>query len=130
IGERTAEDIKQEIGSAKQVDDIEDMEIRGRDLLTGLPKTMTITSSEITTALKDEVEKIVDAIKVTLEKTPPELSADIMDICIVLSGGGGLIKNLSAIISNETEIPVFVAENPINCVATGNRKTLEKYSTF
>src|SRR5690625_6305872 len=110
IGERTAEDIKQEIGSAKLVDDIEDMEIRGRDLLTGLPKTMTITSSEITTALEDEVEKIVDAIKVTLEKTPPELSADIMDRGIVLSGGGALLKNLSTVISDETEIPVFVAE--------------------
>src|SRR5699024_1892954 len=90
IGERIEEDIN----SAKTVDDIEDMEIRGSDLLTGLPKTMTITSSEITTALEDEVEKIVDAIKVTLEKTPPELSADIMDRGIVLSGGGALLKNL------------------------------------
>src|SRR5699024_7351164 len=166
IGERTAEDIKQEIGSAKQVDDIEDMEIRGRDLLTGLPKTMTITSSEITTALKDEVEKIVDAIKVTLEKTtpelsadimdrgivlsigvsqvkklldalnvtleksPPELAADIMDRGIVLSGGGALLKNLSAVISDETEIPVFVAENPLDCVAIGTGKSLENIQHF
>src|SRR5699024_11862623 len=94
IGERTAEDIKQEIGSAKQVDDIEDMEIRGRDLLTGLPKTMAITSSEITTAVKDEVEKIVDAIKVTSEKAPPELSAATLDRAIVLSGGGASLTNL------------------------------------
>jgi len=130
IGERTAEDIKQEIGSAKLVDDIEDMEIRGRDLLTGLPKTMTITSSEITTALEDEVEKIVDAIKVTLEKTPPELSADIMDRGIVLSGGGALLKNLSTVISDETEIPVFVAENPLDCVAIGTGKSLENIQHF
>src|SRR5699024_10718159 len=130
IGERTAEDIKQEIGSAKLVDDIEDMEIRGRDLLTGLRKTMTITASEITTALEDEVEKIDDAMKVPLAKLTSELSVAIMDSGIVLSGGGALLKNFSTVVSDEPEIPVFVAENPLDCVAIGTGKSLENIQHY
>lgn len=130
IGERIAEAIKHEVGSALVVEGIDDMEIRGRDLLTGLPKTITITSKEVTIAIADEVKKIIDAIKVTLEKTPPELSADIMDRGIVLSGGGALLKNLDQVIRNETEIPVFVAENPLDSVAIGTGKSLDYIHQF
>src|SRR5699024_10729512 len=92
IGERTAEEIKMEIGSAMEVEEVTEMDIRGRNLLTGLPETMTITNKEITNALKENVEKIVHAVKTTLEKTPPELSADVMNRGIVISGGGALLK--------------------------------------
>src|SRR5699024_12820351 len=109
----------------KTINDMAEIDIRRRELLKRIHYTNTIKSNEITTGLEDEVEKIVNAIKVTLEKTPPELSADIMDRGIVLSGGGALLKNLSAVISDETEIPVFVAENPLDCVAIGTGKSLE-----
>src|SRR5699024_2477184 len=104
IGEKTAEEIKKQIGSAIVTYDLNDMEVSGRDLLTGLPETKEITSEEISLVLKDGVDEIVNAIKVTLEKTPPELSADIMDRGIVLTGGGALLKNLAELISQETEI--------------------------
>src|SRR5690606_29131611 len=110
IGERSAESIKLEIGSACELDENVEMDIRGRDLLTGLPKTITIQASEITVALKDTVMAIVEAVKNTLEETPPELSADVMDRGIVLSGGGALLQGLDKVLSDETKIPVFIAE--------------------
>jgi rod shape-determining protein MreB and related proteins len=130
IGERTSETLKLEIGSAGAPDGIEDMEIRGRDLLTGLPKTITITAEEVSSALRDTVNSIMDAVKVTLEKTPPELAADIMDRGIVLTGGGALLRNLDKVISEETKMPVIVAENALDCVAVGTGRALENLHLF
>jgi rod shape-determining protein MreB and related proteins len=130
IGERTSEAIKMEIGSAGDPEGIENMEIRGRDLLTGLPKTIEITADEIAKALHDTVYAIVDAVKNTLEKTPPELAADIMDRGIVLTGGGALLRNLDRVISEETEMPVLIAENPLDCVAIGTGKALDHIHLF
>lgn len=130
IGDRTSEAIKVEIGSAGDPEGIENMEIRGRDLLTGLPKTIEITAEEIAGALHDTVYAIVDAVKVTLEKTPPELAADIMDRGIVLTGGGALLRNLDKIISEETNMPVLIAENPLDCVAIGTGKALDNINLF
>lgn len=125
IGERTAEKIKIEIGTAR-VDDInEKMDIRGRDLLTGLPKTIEITSEEISDSLKEAISAIIDGVKKTLEQTPPELSADVMERGIVLTGGGALLRNLDKVICDETNMPVFIAENPLDCVAIGTGKALE-----
>lgn len=125
IGERTAEAVKFEIGSAGEPEQIEKMEIRGRDLVSGLPKTLTITSEEVARALRDTVTAIVDGVKNTLEKTPPELAADIMDRGIVLTGGGALLHHLDRVISEETKIPVIVAENALDCVAIGTGKALD-----
>jgi rod shape-determining protein MreB len=130
IGDRTAETIKMEIGSAGSPDGIENMEIRGRDLLTGLPKTIEITAKEIAAALNDTVYAIVEAVKNTLEKTPPELAADIMDRGIVLTGGGALLRNIDRVISEETKMPVIIAENPLDCVAIGTGKALEHIHLF
>lgn len=130
IGERTAEQLKIEIGSAINAGPPETMEIRGRDLVSGLPKTLTITSEEITEALTDTVYSIVDAVKVTLERCPPELAADIMDRGIVLTGGGALLKNLDKLLSRETGMPVIVAENPLDCVAIGTGRALENIHLF
>ncbi|MBD7962489.1 rod shape-determining protein [Fictibacillus norfolkensis] len=130
IGERTAETLKLEVGSAGTPDGIEDMDIRGRDLLTGLPKTITITAEEVSSALRDTVNSIMDAVKVTLEKTPPELAADIMDRGIVLTGGGALLRNLDKVISEETKMPVIVAENALDCVAVGTGRALENLHLF
>lgn len=130
IGERTAEDIKVEIGSALELEIDEEMEIRGRNLLTGLPETISISSWEITGALKENIEKIVSAVKTTLEKTPPELSADVMNRGIVLTGGGALLRNIDKVISEETDIPVFVTENPLESVAIGTGKSLDYINHF
>jgi rod shape-determining protein MreB and related proteins len=130
IGERTAEAIKVEIGSAGNPEGIDNMEIRGRDLLTGLPKTIEISADEIAEALRDTVYAIVDSVKNTLEKTPPELAADIMDRGIVLTGGGALLRNLDKVISEETKMPVIVAENPLDCVAIGTGKALDHIDLF
>ncbi|ANC78033.1 rod shape-determining protein [Fictibacillus nanhaiensis] len=130
IGERTAETLKLEVGSAGAPEGIEDMDIRGRDLLTGLPKTITITAEEVSSALRDTVNSIMDAVKVTLEKTPPELAADIMDRGIVLTGGGALLRNLDKVISEETKMPVIVAENALDCVAVGTGRALENLHLF
>ncbi|RWR11147.1 rod shape-determining protein [Siminovitchia fortis] len=130
IGERTAETIKVEIGSAGETDGIENMEIRGRDLLTGLPKTIEITAEEISAALHDTVYSIIDAVKNTLENTPPELAADIMDRGIVLAGGGALLRNLDNVISDETKMPVLIAEEPLDCVAIGTGKALDHINMF
>ena len=125
IGERTAEQLKMDIGSAMPMERPETVEIRGRDLVTGLPKTMPITSNEITEALTETINAIVDAVKSTLEKCPPELSADIMDRGIVLTGGGALLRNLDKLLSRETGMPVMVADNPLDCVAIGTGRALE-----
>ncbi|MEH7106626.1 MULTISPECIES: rod shape-determining protein [Bacillaceae] len=130
IGDRTAEAIKMEIGSAGKPEGVDNMEIRGRDLLTGLPKTIEITPDEIATALNDTVYAIVEAVKNTLEKTPPELAADIMDRGIVLTGGGALLRNLDRVISEETKMPVIIAENPLDCVAIGTGKALDHINLF
>ncbi|MEO3947151.1 rod shape-determining protein [Gorillibacterium sp. CAU 1737] len=130
IGERTAEQMKIEVGSALPMEKSETIEIRGRDLVTGLPKTMTITSDEVTEALSDTVNSIVDAVKVTLEKCPPELAADIMDRGIVLTGGGGLLRNLDKLLSRETGMPVMVADNPLDCVAIGTGRALDNIHLF
>ncbi len=130
IGERSAESIKMDIGTAGEVSEDVEMDIRGRDLLTGLPKTITITSSEIATSLKETVDAIVEAVKNTLEKTPPELAADIMDRGIVLSGGGSLLRNIDKVISDETKMPVFVTDDPLDSVAIGTGKSLEYIQHF
>ena len=126
IGERTAEEIKMSIGNAMVSDDMEkDFEIRGRDLVSGLPKTLKIHAEEITEALKEPVKKIVDVVKVTLERTPPELAADILDRGIMLTGGGALLHNLDKLLSQETGMPVIIAEDPLSCVGEGTGKSLE-----
>ncbi|KMY54902.1 MULTISPECIES: rod shape-determining protein [Bacillaceae] len=130
IGDRTSETIKMEIGSAGDFEQLPSMEIRGRDLLTGLPKTIEITGEEIADALKDTVTAIVDTVKSTLEQTPPELAADIMDRGIVLTGGGALLRNLDKVISKETNMPVIIAENPLDCVAIGTGMALDHIDLF
>ncbi|HOL16838.1 MAG TPA: rod shape-determining protein [Bacillota bacterium] len=126
IGDRTAEEVKINIGTAFHKDSGTEMEIRGRDLVTGLPKTLRVTSDEIKEALADPVEAILEAIRVTLEKTPPELAADIMDKGIVLTGGGALLHGFDRRISEETGMPVFLAENPMDCVVLGAGKALSE----
>ena len=125
IGETTAEQIKIELGCAMPLMTEASMEIRGRDLTTGLPRNVTITSTQIEEAMKESIGKIVEIVKMTLEKTPPELASDIMEKGIVLAGGGALIKNLDKLISSETGMPVYVAEEPLDCVVRGAGKTLE-----
>lgn len=124
IGERTAEEIKFKIGSACDMGEDGEMEIKGRDLLTGLPRTITITGKEIRGAISESIFAIVDAIKVTLEQTPPELAADVMNRGIVLTGGGALIRGLDILIAQETQVPVYVAENALDCVALGTGLSL------
>jgi len=130
IGERTAEEIKVTIGAAFPKTKEETMSIRGRDLITGLPKNITITSTEITEAIKEPISAIIDAIKITLEKTPPELASDIMDKGIMLTGGGALLSGLDKLIRDETDMPVMIAENPLDCVAMGAGKVLEEIETL
>ncbi|ASN05101.1 rod shape-determining protein [Virgibacillus necropolis] len=130
IGERSAESIKMDLGVAGEVVENVEMDIRGRDMLTGLPKTITVTTKEISSSLKEIVDAIVESVKVTLEKTPPELAADIMDRGIVLSGGGSLLKNLDKVISDETKMPVFVTDDPLDSVAIGTGKSLEYIQHF
>jgi len=125
IGERTAEDIKISIGSALWEGDEEYYEVRGRDLVSGLPKTIKVSSSEIQNALKETVDHIIEGIKVCLEKTPPELASDIIDRGIVMAGGGALLKGLDKLISQETNIPVYTCEDPLLAVARGTGKVLE-----
>lgn len=126
IGERTAEEIKIEIGSAYPLEQEEDAEIRGRDLLTGLPKTIILSSEEIRNAIEEPISAIVSAIKVTLEKTPPELSSDIMDRGIMLAGGGALLKRLDERISQETGMSIHIAEDSVSCVCLGSGRALDE----
>lgn len=130
IGERTAEDIKMKIGSAYEPPEDLSYSVRGRDLLTGLPKTLEVTAVEIQTALAEPVASIVEAIKICLEKTPPELAADIMDRGIMMAGGGSLLRNLDKLVSDETGMPVHLAEEPLDCVALGTGKVLENSDTL
>lgn len=125
IGETTAEEIKKEIGCALPLMTEMSMEIRGRDLSTGLPKNVIINSSQIQFAIQESINEIVEIVKTTLEKTPPELASDIMEKGIVLAGGGALIKNLDKLLSMKTGMPVYIAENPLECVVNGTGKTLE-----
>lgn len=127
IGERTAEAIKKTIGSACPQEEEKSIEVRGRDLVTGLPKTVTITSEEIRDALAEPVASIVEGVKVTLEQTPPELAADIMDRGIMMAGGGALLSGLDQLIMNETGIPVHVNEEPLTAVVMGTGLALEHY---
>ena len=125
IGETTAEQIKIQIGCAMPLMTEMSMEVRGRDLTDGLPRNVTVTSVQIEEAIKESVGKIVEVVKLTLEKTPPELASDIMEKGIVLAGGGALIKNLDKLLSIETGMPVYIAEEPLDCVVRGTGKTLE-----
>ena len=125
IGERTAENVKIAIGSAFPMEQETDMEIKGRNLLTGLPENITVTSAEIREALAEPLSHVIEAIKVTLEKTPPELAADIIDQGITLAGGGALIRGLDKLINKETGMPVNIADSPLDCVADGTGKVLE-----
>ena len=126
IGERTAEEVKIAIGSAIVTPDVDrEMDIRGRDLVSGLPKTLSIRASEVREALNEPIYKIVDAVKGTLERTPPELAADVMDHGIMMTGGGALLTNLDKLLSHETGMPVLIAEDPLSCVGEGTGKSLE-----
>src|SRR5712671_1664332 len=128
IGERTAEAVKMEIGSAHPLDEPLTMEIKGRDLMEGVPKSVTISDEEIREALDECINIIINSIRVVLERTPPELSADIVDRGIVLAGGGALIKNLDRRIREETGLPVTLAENPLSCVVLGTGKMLSDFA--
>jgi rod shape-determining protein MreB len=128
IGERTAEEVKIRIGSAYALEKELQMEVRGRDLVTGLPKSVTLRSEEIREAIAEPVNQIVEVVKLTLEQTPPELAADIMDRGIVLCGGGGLLRGLDRRLHQETGIPVHLAEDPLTCVALGAGRMVEDIS--
>ena len=124
IGERTAEEIKIRMGSAFPQAKESSVEVKGRDIIAGLPKTVTVTSAEIREALLDPLNTIIDSIRVTLERCPPELSADLVDRGIVLAGGGALLRGLDRLIMEETGLPVHVAEDPLSAVAEGTGKVL------
>lgn len=126
IGERTAEDIKISVGSALWIGPEGFYEVRGRDLVSGLPKTIEVSSTEIQLALKETVWQIIEGIKVCLEKSPPELASDIVDRGIIMAGGGALLKGLDVLISQEIDLPVYIAEDPLEAVAKGTGKVLEK----
>lgn len=130
IGETTAEKIKKEIGAAcaPENGDGKMIEIKGRDLMNGVPKEITLSEYQIAESLVEPVGQIIEAVKVALECTPPELSSDIVDKGIVLSGGGGMLRNLDLVLSNATSLPVFVADQPLNCVALGSGRVLENPS--
>jgi rod shape-determining protein MreB len=128
IGERTAEQIKMEIGSAFPLDDEMTMEIKGRDLVEGVPKTLVVSDEEIREALSETVATIVEAVRVALERTPPELSADIMDKGIIIAGGGSMLKNLDKRLREETGLPVTLAEDPLACVALGTGQMLTDFN--
>jgi rod shape-determining protein MreB and related proteins len=130
IGEQTAEDIKIKIGTAILEKEAKTLEIRGRDLISGLPKTIKISSNEISEAISDILAEIVYVIKAVLMDTPPELSADIIDKGMILSGGGALLRNISEKISQETGVPCFLAEDPLSCVAKGTGVILENLDVY
>ncbi len=127
IGERTAEEIKITIGSAYPINDDIQMDVRGLHLLSGLPRTVTVKSAEIRESMAEPLAVIVDAVKRTLERTPPELAADIIDRGIMLAGGGALLKGLDTLISHETGIVVHVAADPLSCVVLGTGRVLENF---
>ncbi len=128
VGERTAELIKITIGSAYPGDEIQTMEIKGRDLVAGIPKTVMITDEEIRDSLLDPINQIVEAVRVSLERTPPELASDIVDRGIILSGGGALLRSLDSLLKEETGLPVMLADDPLTSVVMGAGKTLDEIS--
>ena len=130
LGERTAEEIKMAIGSAFPIPDEPHAEIRGRDLVSGLPKTIVVSAEEIRKALEEPVNQIIDAVKTTLDKCPPELSGDIMDRGIVLTGGGALLKGLDERLRHETGMPILIAEEPLSSVANGSGKCVEEFEAL
>ena len=130
IGERTAEQIKIKIGSVKPYENEENIEIKGRNQVDGLPKNVVLTAQEVRNAISDPVSQIIDAIRSTLEKTPPELSADIIERGITLTGGGALLRGLGELIAEETGMPVTIAANPLDCVVLGTAKRLENDPAF
>jgi rod shape-determining protein MreB len=130
IGERTAEQIKIDIGSAYPLGEERTVEVRGRDLVTGLPKTLSLTSSEVRDALSEPIATIVDAVRMTLEKTPPELAADIIDRGVVMCGGGSLLRGMDKHISQETDMSVYVVDDPMSCVVYGTGKVLDELETL
>jgi rod shape-determining protein MreB len=130
LGERTAEEIKIALGSAYPLEEELFAEIRGRDLLSGLPKTVLISTEQIRHAIDEPVTAIVDAVKMTLDKTPPELAADLMEQGIVLAGGGALLHGLDLRLAHETGIPVVIAQDPLNCVAIGSGQCLEEFEAL
>jgi len=126
VGERTAEEIKIKIGSAYKMEKETTMEVKGRDLVAGLPKTITISSQEVREALLEPISTIVDSVRITLERCPPELSADLVDRGLVLAGGGALLRGLDKLLQEETGLPVHVAEDPLSAVAEGTGKALQE----
>jgi rod shape-determining protein MreB and related proteins len=126
VGERTAEMIKCTIGTAYPTEDVMTMEVKGRDLVAGLPKTLEVNSDEIRDALQEPINAIVEAVRIALERTPPELSADIVDKGIVLAGGGALLKNLDILLREETGLPVLIADDPMSAVVLGSGQTLDE----
>ena len=130
IGERTAESIKIEIGTAMRVENPDTMEVRGRDLVSGLPKNIVIDANHICEAVEEPISCIVDAVRNTLERTPPELSADIMDRGIVMTGGSSMLRNLDRLISQETGMPVYVSDEALNCVALGTGIAVENVDVY
>ncbi len=127
IGDQTAEAIKIQIGSALPLEEKLEMEVRGRDQVAGLPKTITVNSDEVTEAITDPLAAIVGTVKATLEKTPPELAADIIERGMVITGGGAMLRNIDKLLTKEAGVPAYVAENPIACVALGAGKALENF---
>jgi rod shape-determining protein MreB len=130
IGSQTAEEVKLEIGSAYPLREEVQAEIRGRDMITGLPKTVVLSSEDVRSALEEPISQIVDAVKMTLDKTPPELASDIMDRGIMLAGGGSLLQGLDERLRRETEMPIHVAESPLTCVAVGSGRSLEEFDVM
>ncbi|MEP6681438.1 MAG: rod shape-determining protein, partial [Chloroflexota bacterium] len=130
IGDRTAEEVKIQIGAALPLDEPLRMEVKGRDMIAGLPRTIPITSTEITEAIEQPLQQIITAVRNVLEQTPPELSSDIIDKGMVMSGGGSLLRNLDTLLTQVTGIPCHVAENALNSVAIGTGLALEHLSTY
>jgi rod shape-determining protein MreB len=130
IGSQTAEEVKLEIGSAAPLPEEVTTEIRGRDMVTGLPKTIMLSSAEVRSALEEPMQQIIDAVKSTLDKTPPELASDIMDRGIMMAGGGSLLQGLDERLRRETEMPIHVAESPLTCVAVGSGRSLEEFEVM
>jgi rod shape-determining protein MreB len=130
IGETTAEHIKKEIGSAFPGSEVREMEVKGRNLAEGIPRSFTISSNEILEALTEPLNQIVSAVKSALEQTPPELGADIAEKGMVLTGGGALLRDLDRLLMEETGLPVIVADDPLTCVVRGSGKALEKMEHF
>jgi len=130
IGERTAEHIKKEIGSAYPLDEVLTIEVKGRDLMNGVPKEIVISERQISESLAEPVGSIIEAVKVALEHTAPELAADIVDKGIVLTGGGALLGNLDLVLRHATGLPVSIADDPLSCVALGTGRALEEMKTL